>query len=179
MQYRRAYHPGGSYFFTLVAADRRPILQSGEAVEILRKSFRQVMKKYPFSVDAAVILPDHLHCIWTLPSDDKDFSTRWRLIKTWFTKHCPKDLRGEISASRRKKNEQAIWQHRFWEHLLRNELDYRHHVEYIHYNPVKHGYVTQPCYWPYSSFQHYVRSGIYPSDWGFSDPQSELKMAME
>ncbi len=169
MQYRRAYVPGGSYFFTLVTESRRPILATDAAIDILRQAFRGVMDQHPFVLSAAVVLPDHLHCILTLPDHDRDFSTRLRLVKTWFTKHCDPHLRDNpANSARRRKGERAIWQHRYWEHLLRDEEDYRRHVEYIHYNPVKHGYAKRPLDWRYSSFRHYVADGTYPESWGES-----------
>jgi putative transposase len=169
MQYRRLYVPGGSYFFTLVTESRRPILDGDAAIGILREAFRSVMDRYPFALSAAVVLPDHLHCVLSLPEHDQDFSTRLRLIKTWFTKHCDSRLRDDVvDSARRSRGERAIWQHRYWEHLLRDEEDYRRHVEYIHYNPVKHGYANRPVDWPYSSFRHYVAAGIYPESWGES-----------
>jgi putative transposase len=160
MRYRRAFVPGRSFFFTLVTAGRRPVLQSEQAIETLRKAFRRVASKRPFSIDAIVILPDHLHCIWTLPPGDSDFSTRWRLVKTWFAKHHDEN--------RRQGSGCEAWQNRFWEHSLRDETDVIRHVEYIHYNPVKHGYVAAPDHWPYSSFHRFVREGLYPADWGDS-----------
>ncbi|CRI63717.1 conserved hypothetical protein [Thiocapsa sp. KS1] len=158
MRYRRAFVPGGSFFFTLVTAGRRPVLQSEQAIETLREAFRRVASKRPFSIDAIVILPDHLHCIWTLPPGDSDFSTRWRLVKTWLVKHHDNIPYPEAG--------REVWQQRFWEHTLRDDTDVIRHVEYIHYNPVKHGYVTAPCHWPYSSFHRFVRDGLYPADWG-------------
>jgi putative transposase len=166
MEYRRAYIPGGSFFFTLVTESRRPILQSAETVDVLREAFRNVRATRPFELEAVVILPDHLHCIWTLPPEDWDFATRWRLFKTWFTKHCDPSLRSHPNHSRFRKKQQAIWQHRYWEHMLRNEADFMNHVEYVHYNPVKHGYVRAPIDWPYSSFHRYVDRGAYSRDWG-------------
>jgi putative transposase len=145
---------------------RRPLLASADAAEVLRMAFRAVRAKRPFEVDAMVVLPDHLHCIWTLPPDDADFATRWRLIKTWFTKHCDPSLRSAPNRARMTKREQALWQHRYWEHLLRDEEDFVRHVEYIHYNPVKHGHAQAPMDWPYSSFRRYVEAGVYPPDWG-------------
>ena len=156
MQYRRLFSPGGSYFFTLVTAQRRHILCDEKAVKVLRESFMQVIAKRPFTIDAFVLLPDHLHCIWSLPKDDHDFATRWRLIKTWFTKHY----------DARPGHRKSLWQPRYWEHLLRNDLDYQHHLEYIHYNPVKHGYTQRPLDWSHSSLQRYVAMGIYPEGWG-------------
>jgi putative transposase len=166
MQYRRAFIPGGSFFFTLVTEKRRPIMASAESVEVLRSAFRNVRQSRPFEVDAMVVMPDHLHCIWTLPPGDADYATRWRLIKTWFTKHSAPAIRGVRNASRQARGEQAIWQHRYWEHRIRDETDFERHVEYIHYNPVKHGFVSTPMDWPYSSIHKYVRAGIYPPDWG-------------
>ncbi len=171
MRYRRAFVPGAVYFFTLVTDKRRPILASEAAVETLRAAFRVVKAKRPFEINAMVVLPDHLHCIWTLPPNDADFATRWRLIKTWFSKHCDPALRGINNASQQKRHEQAIWQHRFWEHLIRDENDFARHVDYIHYNPVKHGYATRAADWVYSSFARFVASGDYTADWG----QGELK----
>ena len=166
MRYRRLYMPGGSYFFTLVTEQRRKILVGDETIAVLREAFRRVMVKRPFRINAAVVMPDHLHCIWTMPAGDHDFSTRWRLIKTWFTKNCDEALRGIPDTGRTKRGEQTVWQHRYWEHALRNEEDFNHHVEYIHYNPVKHGYARRPDDWRYSSFRHYVNKGIYAADWG-------------
>ncbi len=166
MQYRRVFIPGASFFFTVVTEGRRPILGSAATVAVLREAFRQVSAKRSFVVDAAVILPDHLHCIWTLPPDDADFPTRWRLIKTWFTNHSSPDLRGQPNLSRVSKASQALWQHRYWEHCLRDEADYSAHCDYIHFNPVKHGYVWSASEWPYSSFGRYVERGVYAADWG-------------
>jgi putative transposase len=168
MQYRRAFIPGGSFFFTLVTQGRKSIFATAEAVEVLRDAFRSVRKSRPFKIDAIVVMPDHLHCIWTLPPSDADFSTRWRLIKTGFTKHCDPALRPAPGRARKAKQEQAVWQHRYWEHLLRDETDFAHHIDYIHYNPVKHGLTVSPMDWPYSSFRRYVEAGIYPPDWGRS-----------
>jgi putative transposase len=166
VRYRRAFVPGGSFFFTLVTEKRRPLLASVEAVSVLRQAFRTVQSTRPFELDAIVVLPDHLHCIWTLPPGDADFSTRWRLIKTWFTKHCDPALRRKPSSIQSKRHEQALWQHRYWEHMLRDEMDFERHVEYIHYNPVKHGHAASPMEWPHSSFRRYVEDGIYEADWG-------------
>jgi putative transposase len=164
MRYRRAFLPGGSFFFTVVTEKRRPLFLPSAVVEVLRMAFRAVQTTRPFEVEAMVVLPDHLHCIWTLPPGDADFATRWRLVKTWFTKHCR--LRMPPNHARTSKREQAVWQHRYWEHLLRDEADFVRHVEYIHYNPVKHGLVSSPIQWPYSSFRGYVEGGMYPGDWG-------------
>ena len=159
MQYRRAFAPGGSFFFTLVTNERRPLFTSAENVQTLRDAFKNVRASRPFDIDAMVVMPDHLHCIWTLPPDDADFSTRWRLIKTWFTKHCQPSLR-HTSA-----HQPVLWQHRYWEHQLRDAADFANHVDYIHYNPVKHGYVQRPSDWPFSSIHRHIRQGLLPADW--------------
>ena len=166
MQYRRALVPGGSFFFTLVTAERAPLFADKANITVLRSAFRRVRSQRPFVLKAMVVLPDHLHCIWTLPPHDADFSTRWRLIKTWFTKHCDSALRTEASKARTPGGERRLWQYRYWEHVLRDESDLRRHIEYIHFNPVKHGYVKAPIDWPYSSFRRYVKAGMYPPDWG-------------
>lgn len=166
MQYRRAKTPGATYFFTVVTHQRQKLFQHLECLEILRQAFRTVKQKHPFTIDAIVVLPDHLHSIWTLPLDDADFSKRWRLIKSEFTRHCPAQFRRQPSAARHHKGEQALWQRRFWEHQLRDETDFVRHVEYIHYNPVNHGLVKAPKDWVYSSFHRAVRWGVYSEDWG-------------
>lgn len=166
MQYRRAFIPGGSYFFTLVTERRTPIFAEAENIDTLRQAFRQVKQSRPFDIDGIVVMPDHIHCIWTLPTKDRDYPTRWRLIKTWFTKHCNANLKQVPNQARKNKHEQAIWQHRYWEHTLRDETDFMRHIEYIHYNPVKHGYVAAPKDWSHSSFHRYVKAGIYPLNWG-------------
>jgi putative transposase len=173
MQYRRAFTPGATLFFTVVTHNRRPLLQSEDAVETLRAAFRAVRATRPFAIDAMVVLPDHVHSLWTLPTDDADFATRWRLIKTWFTKHSPVDQRGPQDTARAAKQGQAVWQHRYWEHRIRDEDDYARHVDYIHYNPVKHGWAKSPAEWPYSSFRRYVAAGTYPADWGQVAPDLE------
>src|SRR3990170_4296609 len=136
--YRRARVPGASYFFTVTLADRAEHWLV-EQIDALRGAFARTRGELPFRVDAIVVLPDHLHCIWTLPPGDADFATCWRLIKTWFTKHCNQALRPVPSGVQMRRQEQALWQHRYWEHMLRDERDFERHVEYIHYNPVKHG----------------------------------------
>jgi len=170
MQYRRALVRGGTYFFTVVVFARAKILATPEHIQLLRASFAHVMSRHPFQIDAIVILPDHLHCIWTLPENDCDYSNRWRMIKAYFTRYCNPKWKRKPSASRKNKNEQALWQRRFWEHLITDECDFARHVDYIHYNPVKHGYVDSPGDWAYSSFQKYVRNGKYSLSWG-SDPE--------
>jgi putative transposase len=148
-------------FFTVVTYGRKGILAHPINITLLRDAFRYVMEKQPFKIDAIVLLPDHLHCIWTLPEGDMDFSKRWKSIKSYFTRKCLPEYRNIPSDARNKKKEQAIWQRRFWEHFIRDDKDYLGHVEYIHYNPVKHGYVKAPADWAYSSFHKYVRHGKY------------------
>ncbi len=161
--YRRNFLPGGSFFFTVNLADRRLRLLTRH-IHSLRNAFRDVRARYPFVIEAIVVLPDHLHAIWTLPEGDSDFSVRWRLIKSTFSRGLP---RGEwISASRAAKGERGIWQRRYWEHTLRDERDFARHMDYIHFNPVKHGHAATVRDWPYSSFRRMVRLGIYPIDWG-------------
>ncbi|BAU63992.1 hypothetical protein STA3757_13610 [Stanieria sp. NIES-3757] len=180
MQYRRARSPGSTYFFTLVTHNRRCFLYESENIDLLRDCFKRVMNKHPFKIDAIVILPNHLHCLWTLPPRDANFSTRWRLIKSWFSRRCDVKYLGQVSASRKDKGEKAIWQRRFWEHLIRNEKDFNHHIDYIHYNPVHHGLVLSPKDWQYSSFHRYVQRGVYDVDWGVSErPISDSWVGME
>jgi putative transposase len=160
--YRRAFVPGGCWFFTANLLERRQTLLV-DHITVLRSAVAQTQKDYPFEINAFVVLPDHIHAIWTLPPDDSDFSTRWRLIKTRFAKALPKQE--WLSAVRRARAERGIWQRRFWEHLIRDDVDYARHVEYCYINPVKHGLVTRVCDWPHSSFHRDVRAGIFPEDW--------------
>ncbi|MDR3492746.1 MAG: transposase [Gammaproteobacteria bacterium] len=163
---RRIYVPGICYFFTVVTYKRRPILCSEYAINRLRNAFHYTKLKHPFKMPAIVILPDHLHCLWQLPENDSDFSKRWRIIKHYFSV-------GMSSETTVGKNKQ-IWQPRFWDHIIRNEKDLHRHLDYIHYNPVKHGYVKKPLDWPYSSFKRFVKEGAYETDWG-EHPVSNIK----
>jgi putative transposase len=160
--YRRAFVPGGSWFFTVNLLERRQTLLV-DHIAILRDAVATTRQKHPFAIDAFVVLPDHIHAIWTLPPDDADFSTRRRLIKSRFAKALPK--RERLSSVRVARNERGIWQRRFWEHLIRDEADYARHVEYCYINPVKHGLVTRVRDWPHSSFHRDVRAEIVPLDW--------------
>jgi putative transposase len=158
---------GSVYFFTVVAFDRRPILCHPTIRTTLRRAIEDVRKTRPFSVDGWVLMPDHLHCIWTLPPADADFSTRWSLIKRSVA-HFSADIALDPSPrnpSHRKRRESTIWQRRFWEHLIRDDVDLARHLDYIHYNPVKHGHVARPIDWPYSTIHRYVSRGVYPVDW--------------
>jgi putative transposase len=160
--YRRNFLPGGSYFFTVNLADRRWALLV-DHIGLLRAACRQVRSRHPFTIEAAVVLPDHLHAIWTLPEGDADFALRWRLIKSAFSLRVPGGER--ISTSRASRGERGIWQRRYWEHTLRDTDDFARHFDYIHFNPVKHGHAIRVCHWPYSSFHRWVRLGVYPLDW--------------
>jgi len=160
--YRRNFVPGGSYFFTVNLAERRLRLLT-EHVNLLRAAFRYARARHPFAVEAIVVLPDHLHALWSLPEGDADFALRWRLIKSAFSRGLPPGER--ISRSRSNKGERGIWQRRYWEHTLRDEDDFARHVDYIHFNPVKHSHARRVRDWPYSSFHRMVRLGLYPADW--------------
>ena len=166
MKYRRVYVCGGTYFFTLATYNRLPIFSSRESNELLFEAIRYTTNRMPFEVVAYAILPDHMHFIWTLPEGSGDYSTRWRLIKSHFTRNYTQKGSVGRPASRKYKMEQDVWQRRFWEHLIRNPLDLSRHVEYIHYNPIKHGYVNTLMEWEYSSFQRYVSDGLYTPNWG-------------
>ena len=160
--YRRNFISGGCFFFTVNLANRRLRLLT-EHVDALRYAIRETRERHPFTIDAIVILPDHLHVVWTMPESDRDFATRWRLIKSTFSRNFSA---GEpVSDSRVAKRERGIWQRRYWEHTIRDEDDFARHIDYVHINPVKHGLVTRVGDWPYSSFHRMVRLGIYPEDW--------------
>ncbi len=151
MDYRRARVEGGTYFFAVVTHDRLPLFGLAENVERLRHALHHVKERYPFTVPACVALPDHLYCLWRLPEGDRDFSVRWRLVKQHVSHHV---------ATR------PFWQKRFWEHLIRDDEDYRRHLDYIHFNPVRHGWADRAANWPHSSFPEYAARGVYPADWG-------------
>jgi putative transposase len=160
--YRRAFVPGGCWFFTVNLLERRKALLV-EHIDELRDAVEKTRERYPFVIDAIVVLPDHVHAVWTLPPGDADFSLRWRLIKSRFAQVLPKQER--ISDVRRARNERGIWQRRFWEHLIRDDADYARHIEYCYINPVKHELVSRVRDWPHSSFHRDVRAGIFPEDW--------------
>lgn len=161
--YRRAYASGGTWFFTVNLLQRRNNDLLVRHIHDLRAAVRRVMMLYPWHIDAWVVLPEHMHCVWTLPDGDHDYATRWRLIKTGFSKCLPIDeLR---SKSRILRGERGIWQRRYWEHQIRDEADFARHIEYCYINPVKHGHVQAVVDWPYSSFHRDVASGFYAPDW--------------
>jgi putative transposase len=156
--YRRAYIPGGTYFFTVVTHNRQPLLAEQKNINALGQAFRRIKEQKPFVIDAIVLLPDHLHCLWTLPQDDSDYSSRWRDIKKYASRNFI--LPNKTTHT---------WQRGFWEHVIRDESDWQRHMDYIHYNPVKHGWASAPRNWPWSSFHRYVKKGWYQDDWGIND----------
>ena len=170
MLYRRATVPGASYFFTLVTHQRAPIFANPANASRWYDAVSKIRRKRPFTIEAEVIMPDHLHMIWTLPDDDADYATRIRLIKTAFTKNAAtRPLRPAGNASRVSKGEREVWQRRYWEHVIRNEEDFQAHVDYIHINPVKHGLTARPGDWPYSTFRNWLDRECYDPWWGSDD----------
>ncbi|MDH5648482.1 MAG: transposase [Gammaproteobacteria bacterium] len=160
--YRRYRVPGTCYFFTVNLLERKQTTLLTH-IDLLRRAIRLTKMQWPFSVDAWVILPDHMHWMWTLPHGDNDVSIRWRLIKSRFSRQLPRrEYRSQVRTDR---GERGIWQRRFWEHVIRDEADYAAHMHYIHINPLKHGYVTRVRDWPHSSFHHWVQRGVYPENW--------------
>jgi putative transposase len=152
-QYIRARKPGGIFFFTVVTHRRRKLFYEYKNRMILLEAIRDVQSIHPFIINAWILLPEHLHCIWTLPEGDTDYSRRWGLVKAKFSAHL-------------KTPGSPVWQNRFWEHLIRNDQDFQRHLDYIHYNPVKHGLVDSPAEWPFSTFHRFVQAGLYPANWG-------------
>ena len=167
--YIRADAPGATFFFTVNLHDRGARYLVDHVAE-LRSCVAQVKEKHPFDIDAMVVLPEHIHALWRLPVDDGDYSTRWMLLKQAFTRRLEElgVLAPAGAKPRGKKGERALWQRRFWEHRIRDEDDLNRHVDYIHFNPVKHGWVLRARDWPYSSLHRYVREGKLPADWGIN-----------
>lgn len=161
--YRRAWAPGGTYFFTVALWQRRNNDLLVRHIEALREAVRKVRAKHPFEIHGWVVLPDHLHCVISLPDGDPDFAKRWRLIKSAFSRAVESE--GWLSASRIARGERGIWQRRYWEHLIRDEQDLAAHLDYVHINPVKHGLVAAVKDWPYSTFHRLVAQGVYPANW--------------
>jgi putative transposase len=161
--YRRVHRPGGLYFFTVNLNRRDDNDLLTRHIDLLRSAVRDVRRRHPFAIHGWVVLPDHLHCVMELPQDDSDFAMRWRLIKATFSRAIPDD--DSRSDSRRRRGERGVWQRRFWEHAIRDEGDYRAHMDYVHINPVKHGLVSRVVDWPYSTFHRLVERGVYPADW--------------
>ena len=179
--YRRAIIPGGTFFFTVVTAARRRVFAEEVARQTLKLAIDDVRSMLPFDAVAGVVLPDHLHCIWTLPEGDHDFSERWRRIKARFTRRYlrQRGIETAVSASRREHAERGVWQRRFWEHTIRDEGDLQRHLDYIHYNPVRHGLVARPADWPWSSFHRFVREACYERHWGAQEPESIREISFE
>jgi len=184
--YRRAIVPGGTFFFTVVSWQRRPVLCHPDIRATLRAAITTVREAYPFTINAWVLLPDHLHCVWTLPDGDTDFAVRWAMIKRFVTRWTGGSGDGARSApyggsapcggaapcdgaSRLRRHEGGLWQRRFWEHQVRDQADLNRCLNYLHWNPVKHGHVDRVADWPYSTFHRFVRVGMYPKDWGVQD----------
>jgi len=167
-QYRRLKYPGATYFFTVVTYQRKKLFHLPEAREMLRNAIQSTRAERPFTIDAWVLMPEHLHTIWQMPDDDNDFSARWAMIKSRFSKQAKLVIPSDEpqSNSRNKRNECQYWQRRFWEHMIRDDKEYEIYMDYTHYNPVKHGYVNQVKDWPYSTFHRCVKQNLYPENWG-------------
>ena len=165
-EYRRSQVAGGTYFFTIVTRRRRPVLTEVHVRSALRAAIQQARTTLPFVIEAWVLMPDHLHCIWTLPPGDMNYPARWAIIKRHVSRAMGSNEAVLSEGSRQKRGEYGFWQRRFWEHLIRDEEDLRRHLDYIHWNPVKHGCARTMVEWPYSSFHRYVRDGVYAADWG-------------
>lgn len=178
-EYRRVFSKGGTYFFTVVNNQRMPLFADDSKIIYLEKCINIIMREYPFNIDAMVILPDHIHTIWTLPETDDDFSVRWMLIKKRFSTQYSDIIRPPITESRMKKREQGIWQRRFWEHLIHDNEDFNIHCDYIHYNPVKHGLVRSPGLWKHSSFNQFFEKGYYQANWGANEPETLQNISYE
>lgn len=164
MEYRRVRINGGTYFFTVNLLECKGNDLLTRHIDLLRQAVQQVKKQHPFKIHAWVVLPDHLHCLLELPAGDSNYALRWRLIKTLFSRSIPEnEFRTQVRLRRR---ERGIWQRRFWEHVIRDQRDFNHHLDYIHYNPVKHGLVHRVADWPYSTFHYWVRCGVYDEHWG-------------
>jgi REP-associated tyrosine transposase len=161
--YLRPHRSGATWFFTVNLLQRRANDLLVREIDLLRFTVTQVRVGHPFRIHAWVVLPDHMHCVLELPPGDADIANRWRLIKQRFSKALPKTERR--SAVRQRRGERGIWQRRYWEHLIRDEADYRAHMDYVHINPVKHGLVRRVADWPYSTFHRLVAQGVYPADW--------------
>lgn len=181
MRYRRVRVEGATYFFTVVTHGRRRIFADAATVALLESAIAKIRVRHPFDLVAQVVLPDHLHTLWTLPEHDANFfSTRWRLIKEAFTRAYVKrcDV-PEPRAERRSRGERAVWQHRFWEHVIRDEQDFGVHLDYIHLNPVHHGFVAAPREWPHSTFGDWVARGVYELTWGSNEMPELPAWAMQ
>ena len=167
MRYRRVLLGGATYFFTVVTHERYPLFSDPKAVQLLTDAISKVRDRHPFDIEAQIVLPDHLHALWTLPEGDAKYATRWRLIKEAFTRaFCQSKILPGRTETARARGEQPVWQRRFWEHLIRDERDFTAHLDYIHLNPVQHGFVSAPGDWPHSTFSQWVERGVYVPTWG-------------
>lgn len=156
-------------FITQVTNLRRPLFAETGRVELLREAIRKTMNRWPFSITAMVVMPDHFHCMMQLPENEEDYSTRIRLIKDYFSRT---QTRLETTASREKKGDKGVWQRRFWAHIITDENDWQRHIDYIHYNPVKHGLTRSAMTWPFSSFARFQQQQLYPQGWGEMEPEN-------
>jgi len=170
--YRRAWHPGGTYFFTVNALKRHDNDILTRHIDRLRNAVSEVRRRHPFAIHGWVVLPEHLHCVIELPPGDANFATRWRLIKSGFSKYLPATERR--SSVRQARGERGVWQRRYWEHLIRDERDFTAHMDYLHFNPVKHGHVSRVADWPFSTFHRLVAAGVYSRDWAGSADEDTL-----
>jgi putative transposase len=162
-EYRRAWQAGGTYFFTVNLLQRSNNDLLVRHIDLLREAIRLTRRTFSFEIHAWVVLPDHMHCIISLPENDANFAVRWRRIKAQFSKAVPdREWRSEV---RQRRGERGIWQRRYWEHLIRDEQDFAAHMDYVHINPMKHGLVKSVADWPHSTFHRLVEEGVYPSDW--------------
>lgn len=168
--YRRSRIAGGTFFFTVTLRDRRSSLLEEQA-QLLAHVMRAVRARHPWRTHGLVILPDHLHAVWELPEGDADFSGRWRAIKSGFVRALAQEGH---PVARNSKGECDLWQRRFWEHTICDALDLQHHIDYLHFNPVKHGHVAEVKDWRWSTFHRYVQQGIVTADWAgtMGDPDS-------
>jgi putative transposase len=171
VRYRRNLIPGATFFITATLADRASSALT-DYIALLRAAFRVTRRQHPFAIEAVVVLPDHLHVVMTLPANDADFPVRMSLIKRRFTAAIAKT---GAKIARHRNGDMALWQRRYWEHTIRDEVDFERHVDYIHFNPVKHGLVNRVCDWPYSSFHRFVRRGILPEDWAGDSSQHRAR----
>ena len=178
-EYRRVNVKGGTYFFTVVTYERRPIFKHPDAIYLLKECLEVIKGMHPYDIKAIVILPDHLHTIWTLPENDSDYSKKWQMIKSSFSKLYRDKRVVRVRDSYVSKGEKGIWQRRFWEHLIKDQSNFNRLCDYIHYNPVKHGLVYSPSEYEFSSFQDFVTQGVYSSDWGNIPTKNITDMELE
>jgi putative transposase len=179
--FRRYFIPGATYFFTAVTDGREPFLCTPMARGLLRRKLVECQTRWPFTIDAIVLLPDHLHTIWTLPPEDDRYSVRWAWLKKEFTKDWLATGHTErpVSDGRKKDGRRGVWQPKFWEHTIQDETDFAVHLDYVHYNPVKHGSVSSPRGWEWSSLHRWVRAGVYDQDWGAGEGDRLAKLNVD